>query len=57
MRAPGVRVRVADQTLGAVSASTEQAGLLEERQGAALITMQRVAYDELGRSAEYGTHL
>jgi DNA-binding GntR family transcriptional regulator len=57
MRAAGVQIRVADQTIGATAATAEQAALLGERKGAALLTMTRTAYDDVGRAVEYGTHV
>lgn len=57
LRQAGIQIRVADQTIGATRAERSQASLLDERTGAALLTMRRVAYDDLGGVVEYGTHL
>jgi DNA-binding GntR family transcriptional regulator len=57
IRMAGVRVRVADQTIGAVGATAQHAKLLGERKGAALLTMRRIAYDDEGQVIEYGTHI
>ncbi|MFJ5260017.1 GntR family transcriptional regulator [Streptomyces sp. NPDC088387] len=57
MRAAGVSLHSAHQTVGARSASPEEAALLDERPGAALLTMRRTAYDVTGRAVEYGTHI
>ncbi len=57
IRAAGVRIRIADQTIGATTATTGQARLLGERRGAALLTMSRTAYDDVGKPIEYGTHV
>ena len=57
LRSAGVRIRIADQTIGAASATSRQAALLGERRGAALITMTRAAYDDEGRAVEYGRHV
>jgi GntR family transcriptional regulator len=57
IRAAGIHIRVADQTIGAMNASSQEASLLGERKGAALLSMRRVAYDDVGRAVEYGTHL
>ena len=56
-RAAGVTLHSARQTIGARSATAEEAVLLTERTGAALLTMQRTAYDDSGRAVEYGTHV
>lgn len=57
IRATGTHIRVADQTIGAAMATTAEAKLLGERKGAALLTMRRIAYDDVGRAVEFGTHL
>lgn len=57
IRGAGVHIRVADQSIGAKNASAGEARLLGEKAGAALLTMTRVAYDDLGRAVEYGTHV
>ncbi|WP_020573369.1 GntR family transcriptional regulator [Actinopolymorpha alba] len=57
LRAGGVQLRVARQTIGARSATVAQARDLHETKGAALLTMTRTAYDDVGRAVEYGTHL
>lgn len=57
LRAAGVRIRIADQSVGAAAATAAQARQLGERPGAALLTMTRTAYDDEGRPVEYGSHL
>ncbi|MFH0522190.1 GntR family transcriptional regulator [Streptomyces sp. M41] len=57
MRAAGITLHSARQTVGARSATAEEAERLDEKEGAALLTMQRTAYDDTGRPVEYGTHL
>jgi DNA-binding GntR family transcriptional regulator len=57
LRAAGVNLRVAAQTIGARGATTAEARLLDERRGAPLLTMTRTAYDDTGRPVEYGTHV
>ncbi len=57
IRGAGVQIRIADQTIGATTATPEQAELLREEPGAALLSMRRTAYDDGGRAIEYGTHL
>lgn len=57
IRGVGVQLHAADQSIGARTATAEEARLLGERRGAALLTMQRTAYDDHGRVVEYGSHL
>ncbi|MCD7443405.1 GntR family transcriptional regulator [Streptomyces lincolnensis] len=57
MRSAGVTLHSARQTIGARSATAEEARLLDEREGSALLTMQRTAYDDTGRPVEYATHV
>ncbi len=56
LRRSGVLLRVANQRIGARRAEAREARLLDERRGAPLLTMQRVAYDDEGRAVEYGDH-
>jgi DNA-binding GntR family transcriptional regulator len=57
IRALGVQLHAADQVIGARTSTAEEARLLGEPRGAALLTMQRTAYDDHGRAVEYGTHI
>ena len=57
MRTAGITLHSARQTIGARSATAQEAELLAEKEGAALLTMQRTAYDDTGRPVEYGTHI
>ncbi|MDQ0717742.1 GntR family transcriptional regulator [Streptomyces luteogriseus] len=57
MRSAGITLHSARQTIGARAATAEEASRLDEREGAALLTMQRTAYDDTGRPVEYGTHI
>ncbi|WP_329332389.1 GntR family transcriptional regulator [Streptomyces sp. NBC_00663] len=57
MRSAGITLHSARQTVGARCATAEEAARLDEREGAALLTMQRTAYDDTGRPVEYGTHI
>ena len=57
LRAAGVTLHSATQTIGARNATTQEAKLLDEGRGAALVTMCRTAYDDLGNAVEYGTHI
>jgi DNA-binding GntR family transcriptional regulator len=57
LRAAGVNLRIANQTIGARGATAAEAALLDERRGAPLLTMTRTAFDDKGRTVEYGTHI
>ncbi|MET9058078.1 MULTISPECIES: GntR family transcriptional regulator [Streptomyces] len=57
MRLAGITLHSARQTVGARAADAEEAALLAEKEGAALLTMRRTAYDDTGRPVEYGTHI
>ncbi|MEU9889866.1 GntR family transcriptional regulator [Sphaerisporangium sp. NPDC051011] len=57
LRAAGVRMRVADQRIGARAATPAEARLLDERRGAPLLTMVRTTYDDQGRAVEHGSHV
>jgi len=57
LRIAGVHIRIANQSIGARNATPAEARLLGETRGAALLTMTRTAYDDIGRAVEYGTHV
>jgi DNA-binding GntR family transcriptional regulator len=57
LRARGIQLHSATQSVGARKATTTEATLLREPRGAALLTMQRVTYDDHGSVVEYGTHI
>lgn len=57
LRAGGVTLHAARQTIGARSATASQGRLLGLTRGAALLTMNRQTFDDRGRAVEYGTHL
>ncbi|MGW4563597.1 GntR family transcriptional regulator [Streptomyces sp. NPDC004561] len=57
MRSAGITLHSAHQSVGARGATAQEAALLDEKEGAALLTMQRTAYDDTGRPVEYGTHV
>ncbi|GIH80512.1 GntR family transcriptional regulator [Planobispora longispora] len=57
LRSAGVRMRVANQRIGARAATAVEARLLDERRGAPLLTMVRTAYDDQGRAVEHGSHI
>jgi GntR family transcriptional regulator len=57
MRTAGITLHSARQTIGARSATAEEAARLDEEEGAAVLTMQRTTYDDTGRPVEHGTHI
>jgi GntR family transcriptional regulator len=57
LRSRGVRLHSASQTIGARTATAAEARLLQEPARAALLTMERVTYDDHGSVVEWGTHL
>ena len=57
MRAAGIRLHLASQTIGARAAGAAEARLLSARKGEPLLTMQRTTYDDAGRSLEFASHL
>ncbi len=57
MRSAGITLHSARQSVGARCATEEEAVLLAEESGAALLTMSRTTYDDTGRAVEYGTHI
>ncbi|MEU9025604.1 GntR family transcriptional regulator [Actinomadura sp. NPDC048394] len=57
LRASGVNLRIANQSIGARRATTEEARLLDERRGVPMLTMTRTAYDDKGTAIEYGCHV
>jgi DNA-binding GntR family transcriptional regulator len=57
LRAGGLTLHAAAQTIGARTATAAEARLLGEARGAPLLTMERSTYDERGRVVEYGTHI
>lgn len=56
LRSRGVTMRVAKQRIGARKASPEETAFLEIDKGAAVLTMDRTAFDNSGRAVEYGRH-
>lgn len=57
LRDAGVHLRVAHQRVGARLATAAEARLLHERPRAALVTMERTAYDDAGTVVEHGQHV
>ncbi len=56
LRDAGFVIRVARQSIGARGVRPVEARLLREEVDAPLLTMQRTAYDNLGRAVEFGRH-
>jgi GntR family transcriptional regulator len=57
LRRAGVQLHSATQVIGARNATAAEARVLGESKGAALLTMQRTAYDDHGVVVEYGSHI
>jgi GntR family transcriptional regulator len=57
IRSQGITLHSATQTLGARHATAAESRMLDEPKGAALITAQRVTYDDHGSAVEFGTHI
>ena len=57
MRTAGVRLHAAHQTIGARTATADDSELLDEPEGAPLLTMERTTYDQAGRVVEHGSHV
>ncbi|MFD7611385.1 GntR family transcriptional regulator [Streptomyces sp. NPDC059828] len=57
MRAAGITLHSARQSVGARAATPDEAGQLAEEPGAPLLTMQRTTYDDTGRAVEFGSHV
>lgn len=53
----GLTIQMARQRIGARLAHGDEAGLLGEEPGEAVLTMQRVAFDEMGHAIELGRHV
>jgi DNA-binding GntR family transcriptional regulator len=56
-RASGIHTRIASQRIGARLATTDEAGPLQVRKGAPLLTAERTTYDDNGRAVEFGRHI
>ena len=57
LRAHGAVPKVARQRIGARTATAAEAKMLHESPRAALLTMERTAYDEAGNAIEFGQHV
>lgn len=56
LRARGVTIRVAKQSIGARRAQGDESELLDIDRGGPVLTMERVAFDGSGSAIEYGHH-
>ena len=56
MRRQGLNIRVAHQRIGAAIAAANDARLLNVKPGAALLVMERTAFDDGGRVIETSSH-
>lgn len=56
LRARGVAIAIARQTIGARRARADESELLGIAEGGPVLTMSRVAFDNAGRAIEYGSH-
>jgi DNA-binding GntR family transcriptional regulator len=56
LRGRGTHIRIAQQRIGARAATTEESRLLEIARKGPVLTMDRTAYDELGKAVEFGHH-
>ncbi len=56
LRHHGVNLRIANQRIGAASATAADARLLGVKQGSALLVMERTAFDDTGRVVETSSH-
>ncbi|CAM3625555.1 myo-inositol degradation transcriptional regulator [Nocardiopsis rhodophaea] len=57
LRAAGITLKMASQSIGARGATAAEARMLGESRGAPLLTMDRTAYDDIGRVVEVGSHV
>lgn len=57
LRARGVRLRLAHQTIGARQATAAEAAILEEPARAAVLTMERIALTDTDTVLEHGSHI
>lgn len=57
MRASGITLHSARQSVGARAATAEEGELLAEPAGAPLLTMERTTFDDGGRAVEFGSHV
>lgn len=56
LRAAGISLKIARQSIGARAATAAEARVLGEARRAPVLTMTRSAYDDQGRAVEHGDH-
>lgn len=56
LRAAGIAPRIASQSIGARRAEPAEAKLLRIASGAPILALQRIGYDEGGRTVEFASH-
>ena len=57
LNALGVHLKIAHQQISARLMTKQEAGLLKEPTPAACLTVDRLAYDDVGRFVEFGRHI
>jgi DNA-binding GntR family transcriptional regulator len=57
LRAAGINLKIAKQSIGARAATAAEARVLDEARRAPLLEMTRLAYDDQGRAVEHGNHI
>ena len=57
MRAAGITLHSARQSVGARAATAAEAEQLTEATGAPVLTMERTTFDDTGRAVEFGSHI
>ncbi|MEU4497127.1 GntR family transcriptional regulator [Streptomyces sp. NBC_00210] len=57
MRAAGITLHSARQSVGARAATATEAEQLTEATGAPVLTMERTTFDDTGRAVEFGSHI
>ncbi len=57
MRAAGLTLHSARQSVGARATAADEAERLAEPEGAPLLTMRRTTFDDTGRAVEFGAHV
>jgi GntR family transcriptional regulator len=56
LRGRGTHIRVAQQRIGARPATPEESRLLDSKRNGPVLTMDRTAYDSVGKAVELGHH-
>ncbi len=57
LRGRGIEIHMAQQSIGARTATSTEARILDEKPKAVLLRMERTAYDAAGRAIEHGLHI